>query len=191
MGQKHSYPISGYIREVLDFLAQRQNQFFEKGGKDETEISFGVTVKHMGPILKEVNKGCRKENPFLDRSLERVFQHLKNSEFIKPLKKDKHKFFVSPSAYRFLGIERITKNNKDPQEEISPSLKEKASEVKEYQPKNLYEVGDIIYHRVWQEEGKVMEKGITTNGYKMILVSFLKVGIKKLVIDCSLDRVEG
>ena len=197
------YTMAPYIKSVLKFLALRQNQFFARGGKREKEISFGTTVKRIGLIREEVNKKLRPKEPFQPKSLERIFQYLKREDFLKLAKGEKEKFVVSVSAYKFLGIERIISGKKIPPssskreaklEGRSPEeeKKEKVAPkkvVKEYQPKEIYEKGDIIYHKVWQEEGEVIEKGVTADGRKMIIVSFPRAGRKRLIMGYPALRV--
>jgi hypothetical protein len=61
--------------------------------------------------------------------------------------------------------------------------------VREYQPREIYEKGDIIHHKVWEEEGEVVEKRETANWHKVIVVSFPRAGRKKLITGHSALRI--
>lgn len=51
----------------------------------------------------------------------------------------------------------------------------------EYSPVKTYEIGTAIYHKGWDDFGKVMTKEILSNGQKSITVDFQKSGTKKLI----------
>jgi hypothetical protein len=61
--------------------------------------------------------------------------------------------------------------------------KKVSSEAKEYDPAATYNVGDVIFHKVWGEEGTVVEIGETEDSIKKIIVDFPELGKKKLVMD--------
>lgn len=50
-----------------------------------------------------------------------------------------------------------------------------------YSPKSVYTIGDAIYHKMWDDVGTVISKELTSNGSQAIVVSFSKVGEKKLI----------
>ncbi len=50
-----------------------------------------------------------------------------------------------------------------------------------YSPKNVYTIGDAIYHKTWDDVGTVVSKELTSNGGQAIVVAFNKVGEKRLV----------
>jgi hypothetical protein len=52
---------------------------------------------------------------------------------------------------------------------------------KEYSPKNVYKVGDVIYHKQWDDVGIVRSKEIMSNGRGAVLVHFEKNKEKRLV----------
>jgi len=56
-------------------------------------------------------------------------------------------------------------------------------EVKDYEPAKVYEVGDRIRHKVWNDIGVVKEVGETEDGVKKMIVEFEQVGVKKLIMD--------
>jgi len=52
---------------------------------------------------------------------------------------------------------------------------------KEYSPKNAYKVGDVIYHKSWDDVGIVRAKEIMSNGRGAVLVHFEKNKEKRLI----------
>jgi hypothetical protein len=50
-----------------------------------------------------------------------------------------------------------------------------------YSPKNEYEIGDFIYHQIWDDVGVVRAKEVTSTGGKAILVQFEKNSEKRLI----------
>ena len=52
---------------------------------------------------------------------------------------------------------------------------------KEYSPKNVYKVGDVIYHKLWDDVGIVRAKEMMSNGRGAVLVHFEKNKEKRLV----------
>lgn len=52
---------------------------------------------------------------------------------------------------------------------------------KEYSPKNVYKVGDVIYHKLWDDVGIVRAKEVMSNGRGAVLVHFEKNKEKRLV----------
>lgn len=51
----------------------------------------------------------------------------------------------------------------------------------EYSPIKSYTVGESIYHKNWDDFGKVVSKETLSNGRKSITVEFQKAGNKKLI----------
>jgi hypothetical protein len=51
----------------------------------------------------------------------------------------------------------------------------------QYSPDKTYSVGEAIYHKIWQEVGKVTAKARISNGGQAIVVLFEKSGERKLV----------
>ncbi len=56
----------------------------------------------------------------------------------------------------------------------------KKSEVKEYSVTDTFEKGDMVFHKVWDDTGEVIEIGTTDDGINKMKVAFEKVGIKTL-----------
>lgn len=50
-----------------------------------------------------------------------------------------------------------------------------------YSPRSVYTIGDAIYHKAWDDVGTVVSKELTSNGSQAIVVSFNKVGEKRLI----------
>ncbi|MCC7438009.1 MAG: hypothetical protein IT211_05875 [Armatimonadetes bacterium] len=50
-----------------------------------------------------------------------------------------------------------------------------------YSPRQIYTVGDAIYHKTWDDVGTVISKELTSKGGQAIVVSFNKVGEKRLI----------
>ena len=54
-------------------------------------------------------------------------------------------------------------------------------ETRPYSPKDVYEIGDVIFHKVWDDVGIVQSKDITSNGGNAIIVQFEKKSKKTLI----------
>jgi len=52
---------------------------------------------------------------------------------------------------------------------------------KKYSPKESYQVGDVVFHSVWEDVGIVKAKEVTSTGGRAIVVQFEKLGEKKLI----------
>ena len=50
-----------------------------------------------------------------------------------------------------------------------------------YSPQKSFNIGEAIYHKNWDDFGKVVSKNILSNGQKSIVVEFQKSGHKNLV----------
>ena len=71
---------------------------------------------------------------------------------------------------------------------LANSAEKKVTEIKlaredskEYSPKNVYKVGDVIYHKQWDDVGIVRAKEVMSNGRGSVLVHFEKNKEKRLV----------
>lgn len=53
--------------------------------------------------------------------------------------------------------------------------------AKEYSPKGQFAVGDVIFHKVWDDIGIVKSKEVTSTGGNAIVVHFEKSNEKKLI----------
>ena len=66
--------------------------------------------------------------------------------------------------------------------ELKPSLEGiENEECTVYAPSKSYTVGESIYHKNWDDFGKVVSKEILSSGQKSIAVEFQKSGLKKLI----------
>lgn len=54
-------------------------------------------------------------------------------------------------------------------------------EARKYNPKEVYQIGDVIFHAVWDDVGIVRAKEVTSNGGKSIVVQFEKNNEKRLI----------
>ena len=54
-------------------------------------------------------------------------------------------------------------------------------ETKVYSPKDIYEIGDVIFHKIWDDVGIVQEKDTTSTGGNAIIVQFEKNAKKTLI----------
>ncbi len=50
-----------------------------------------------------------------------------------------------------------------------------------YSPQKSFSIGEAIYHKNWDDFGKVVSKSILSNGQKSISVEFQKSGHKNLI----------
>ena len=54
------------------------------------------------------------------------------------------------------------------------------TQVRDYSMSESFSVGDMIYHKVWDDTGEVVEVSTTDDGINKIRVAFEKVGDKCL-----------
>jgi hypothetical protein len=52
---------------------------------------------------------------------------------------------------------------------------------KYYSPSDSFEIGDVIYHKSWDDYGLVVNKLFMSDGQSSIIVEFKKSGNKKLI----------
>ena len=55
------------------------------------------------------------------------------------------------------------------------------SDCSEYSPVNTYTVGQAIFHTEWDDIGKIVSKERTSGGARAIVVSFEKLGERRLL----------
>lgn len=60
------------------------------------------------------------------------------------------------------------------------TAQKKATQVRDYSMTETFAVGDMVYHKVWDDTGEVVEVSSTEDGVKKIKVLFEKVGDKCL-----------
>jgi DNA-directed RNA polymerase subunit RPC12/RpoP len=64
------------------------------------------------------------------------------------------------------------------------------SDCSEYKPQNTYTIGQAIFHSEWDDIGKIVSKERTSGGASAIVVSFEKLGERRLlesIVDNSED----
>lgn len=54
-----------------------------------------------------------------------------------------------------------------------------------YSPKDEYQIGDVIFHAVWDDVGIVRAKEVLSNGGRSIIVQFEKNNEKRLIENLS------
>lgn len=54
-------------------------------------------------------------------------------------------------------------------------------DARKYNPKEEYSIGEVIYHKIWDDVGIVSAKVVTTTGGKAIMVQFEKNSEKRLI----------
>ena len=69
----------------------------------------------------------------------------------------------------------------DNAERAMKEIKLAREDSKEYSPKSEYQIGDVIYHKTWDDVGIVRAKEVMSNGRASLLVHFEKNKDKRLV----------
>jgi transcription elongation factor GreA-like protein len=59
-------------------------------------------------------------------------------------------------------------------------IKAKETEAREYSMTEVFAKGELVYHKVWDDTGEVLEVGTTDDGINKMKVAFEKVGLKSL-----------
>ena len=72
----------------------------------------------------------------------------------------------------------IINSETDRSKAVIPISKE---EAKKYSPEEEYNIGDVIYHTIWEDIGIVREKITTSTGWNAIIVQFDIKGEKHLI----------
>ncbi len=69
-------------------------------------------------------------------------------------------------------------------EKVTLKKKSKSADVetREYAMTETFLKGDMVYHKVWDDTGEVIEVGTTDDGINRMKVAFEKVGVKNLRI---------
>lgn len=73
----------------------------------------------------------------------------------------------------------------DSKNEVPVKKKEKVQGTesrRDYVSSEIYDQGETIYHKTWDDVGEVLEVGLTEDGIRKMKVQFEKVGIKTLCI---------
>lgn len=67
------------------------------------------------------------------------------------------------------------------QSQVDAKKKIEKASCTEYKPANTYSVGDAIFHTEWDDMGKIISKERTSGGARAIVVSFEKLGERRLL----------
>jgi len=74
-------------------------------------------------------------------------------------------------------------------EPVAPVVSKKKAvapgEPREYVSSDIFQEGERIYHKIWDDVGEIIEAGVTEDGIKKIRVQFEKVGLKTLCMGQS------
>lgn len=68
-----------------------------------------------------------------------------------------------------------------PTKKVMSEIENLAEKSTEYSPAKSYIIGELIFHREWNDYGKVISKQIISNGGSSITVEFQNIGNKKLI----------
>ncbi len=61
-----------------------------------------------------------------------------------------------------------------------PRLAEEENYI-DYAPEKSFQIGQVVYHKVWDDSGEVMKKEISSSGRHFITVEFNRLGQKTLI----------
>lgn len=78
---------------------------------------------------------------------------------------------------QLVDLDEIEAKEKEVEKEIIITKEESIP----YDPRNEYNIGDVIYHDVWGALGRVSRKEITSNGSHAIVVQFEDKREKRLI----------
>jgi len=67
-----------------------------------------------------------------------------------------------------------------PAEALVPRKRGTITERRDYAPNEVYQEGEMIFHKNWDDVGEVIEVGVTEDGIRKMRVQFDKVGLKTL-----------
>jgi len=73
---------------------------------------------------------------------------------------------------------------------MAKTAKEKETTTLEYNISTTYKVNDTIYHKVFDDTGRVIDVGITKDNEKKMVVDFEKNGKKRLVMGVDPKRTK-
>lgn len=62
---------------------------------------------------------------------------------------------------------------------------DKEQEPVPYDPTKKFSVGQVVYHKVWNDQGHVVKKETTNSGHQAIIVAFHRLGERTLVENLS------
>jgi hypothetical protein len=74
-----------------------------------------------------------------------------------------------------VNVEELKRNQEEAKRKID------RTQCSEYNPENTYSVGQAIFHNEWGDIGKIISKERTSGGERAIVVSFEKLGERRLL----------
>ncbi len=77
------------------------------------------------------------------------------------------------------------------QAQMESKRKLERSDCAEYSPEKTYSVGESIFHTEFGDIGKIISKERTSGGARAIVVSFEKLGERRLLESVIIDAEEG
>lgn len=77
---------------------------------------------------------------------------------------------------QLINLDTLASNEKNPS-----TIMLSREDSKDYSPRSEYQVGDVIYHKTWDDVGIVRSKEILSNGRGSLVVHFEKNKEKRLV----------
>ena len=77
------------------------------------------------------------------------------------------------------------------QAQVDSKKKLERADCAEYRPEKTYTVGDSIFHSELGDIGKIISKERTSGGARAIVVSFEKLGEKRLLESVIMDAEDG
>lgn len=77
---------------------------------------------------------------------------------------------------QLINLDTLASNDKAP-----ATIRLSREDSKDYSPKSEYSVGDVIYHKTWDDVGIVRSKEILSNGRGSLVVHFEKSKEKRLI----------
>lgn len=148
---------------------------FKKMSNKELASLFGVStiaiqrkLSRMGLIRQNQKKWTHEEEDYLRKHF------MKNKDREMALH-----FKVSEIAIR-RKLNRLGLKRNEKRASQNKAVHKKINR-KEYNMVNEHKVGENIYHKIFDDEGKVVEKFRSDEGLDVIVVGFLKRGMTKLV----------
>lgn len=162
-------------REDEDLLKEK----FKTLSNKELADFFGVStiaiqrkLSRMGLIRQTQKKWTGNEEDYL------------KANYLKMRDRDLARYFdVSEIAIRRklnrLGLKRNERKEDSRKKSAVPRIVRK-----EYSISVEYRIGDLIFHPVFNEEGKVLSKEVSESGLNVIIVEFCDRGVVKLV-ECA------
>jgi len=181
-----------WTSEEEDFLRANYNKMSNR----KLAEKFGVTTISIQRKLSRLNlirQVQKKWNEKEEQYLRENYQDFTDVELSK-------RFNVTPIAIKRklnrLGLRRsqrrrttgkkakkVVSKEKDPIKQKKPKKVRKlsSSSFVKYNLNKEYNTGDLIYHEIFKDKGKIIDKDKSDEGFDLIVVDFEKGGLKILV----------